>query len=103
MAAPSVPPGRPGPLDRLLRLFADVRAGESVSALLLALDIFVIFVAYYVLKTLRKALILTEEGPEFEAYMAAATAVLLVGAVRLYGRVSARVPRRRLVNLVTRR
>ena len=91
----------PAPLDRFLRLFTDVRPGESATALLLSVNIFVIFVAYYVLKTLRKALILTEKGPEFEAYMAAGTAVLLVGAVRFYGWFSARVPRRRLINVVT--
>jgi AAA family ATP:ADP antiporter len=101
MSAASLPAGRPGPLDRFLRLFTDVRPGESATALLLSVNIFVIFVAYYVLKTLRKALILTQEGPEFEAYMAAGTAVLLVGAVRFYGWFSARVPRRRLINVVT--
>lgn len=101
MSSAALPASRLGPLDRLLRLFTEVRPGESTSALLLSINIFVIFVAYYVLKTLRKALILTERGPEFEAYMAAGTAVLLVGAVRFYGWFSARVPRRRLINVVT--
>lgn len=48
------------PLDRFLRLFNDVRAGEGFRALLLALNIFVILTAYSVLKPIREALILGE-------------------------------------------
>ena len=45
---------RPSALDRTLRLFTDVRAGESGTALLLTLNIFVIFVAYSLMKVLRE-------------------------------------------------
>ncbi len=48
---------RPSPVDSLLRLFADVRPGESGSALLLALNVFLILTAYYVIKPVREALI----------------------------------------------
>ena len=36
-------------LDTLLGAFADVRGGEGVTALLLALDVFLILMAYYIL------------------------------------------------------
>ena len=41
---------RPSPVDRLLRLFTEVRAGESASVLLLTLNVFLILSAYYVPK-----------------------------------------------------
>lgn len=50
--------GRAGGLDRFLRIFADVRAGEGTTALLLTLDIFLLLTAYYILKPVREALIL---------------------------------------------
>ena len=46
------------PLDRFLRLFSDVRPGEGVTALLLALNIFLLLTTYYILKPVREALIL---------------------------------------------
>ena len=46
----------PSWLDRGLRVFADVRAGEGFTALLLALNVFLILMAYYVLKPVREAL-----------------------------------------------
>ena len=44
-------------LDCFLTLFTEVKAGEGVNALLLAL-IFLILTAYYILKPVREALIL---------------------------------------------
>jgi len=52
----------PGPVDRFLRIFADVRAGESGSALLLTLNVFILLMAYYVIKPVREALILAGGG-----------------------------------------
>src|SRR6185369_5320829 len=44
------PPPERGPLDRALKLFGDVRAGEGATVLLMSLNVFVLLVAYYVLK-----------------------------------------------------
>jgi AAA family ATP:ADP antiporter len=61
-------------LDRLLGVFADVRAGEGTTALLLMLNIFLLLAAYYLLKTIREPLILTVlGGAEVKTYSAAAT------------------------------
>jgi len=45
------PSARPGPLDRFLGLFTEVRAGEAGTALLMLLSLFLLLVGYYVLKT----------------------------------------------------
>ncbi len=93
---------RPGPLDRLLRLFADVRQGEGGQLLLLALNAFLILAAYYTMKPVREALILDQPGgAEIKAYAYAAQAGLLVVLVPLYGALAGRLPRRRLINVVS--
>jgi AAA family ATP:ADP antiporter len=104
--ASSAPNGKTGahrgPLDRLLGTFADVRAGEGMTALLLMLNIFVLLAAYYLLKTIREPLILSVPGgAEIKSYSAAATAGLLILLVPLYSAVASRVSRVRLINGVT--
>lgn len=92
---------RKGPLDRLLSVFADVRAGEGGTALLLALTAFLLLGSYYLLKTVREALILSEFGAEHKAYAAGAQAVLLLGIVPAYGWFASQVSRVKLINWVT--
>jgi len=92
---------KPSVVDRALRLFADVRAGEGSNVLILAVNVFLLLTAYYILKPLRDGLILGQEGPEFAAYMSAAMAFLLVPVIALYGKMADRLPRRRLINVVT--
>ena len=89
--------GEPGFLGRLLRLFADVRAGESVTALLLLANLFLILVGYYILKTVREPLILATGGAEVKSYAAAGQAVTLMGFIPLYGWFSSRVNRLKLI------
>jgi AAA family ATP:ADP antiporter len=69
--------------------------------MLLALNIFLILMGYYVLKPVREALILGEGSAELKAYMSAGQVALLLLAVPYYGRLVARLPRRRLFNVVT--
>src|SRR4051794_13550162 len=89
------------PVDRVLRLFTDVKPGEGVTALLLAVNIFLILMAYYVLKPVREALILSEGSAELKTYMSAAQVAVLAAIVPYYGRLVARLDRRRLINVVT--
>jgi ATP:ADP antiporter, AAA family len=87
--------------DRVLRLFTDVQPGEAGTALLLTLNIFLLLAAYYIIKPLREALILSGEGAEVKSYAAAGQAILLLGLVPAYGLLADRLPRRELLNAVT--
>ena len=88
-------------IDRSLRVFADVRAGEGVTALLLALNVFLLLATYYVLKPVREALILGQGSPELKSYVSAGMVGVLAMVVPLYGRLVAALPRLRLIRLVT--
>jgi AAA family ATP:ADP antiporter len=103
-ASPQAPGGRPrGALDRVLGVFADVRGGEAVTALLLMLNIFLLLASYYLLKTIREPLILAAPGggAEVKSYAAAAIAALLIILVPMYSALASRVSRVRLINFVT--
>ena len=89
-------------LDRFLRLFADVRAGEGVTAVLLMLNIFLLLASYDLLKTIREPLILTVPGgAEVKSYSSAAIAAILIVLVPVYSALASRVSRVRLINGVT--
>ena len=84
-------------VEKFLSLFADVRAGEGISALLMALNVFLLLTGYYLLKTAREPQILTEAGAKNEAYLSAAQAILLLGVIPFYGWIGSRVDRLKLV------
>jgi AAA family ATP:ADP antiporter len=84
-------------LDRLLRLFSDVRSGESVTVLLMLTNIFLVLVCYYVIKTIREPLILVEGGAVGKSYSAAGQALVLMAFIPLYGWFSSRVDRFKLI------
>jgi ATP:ADP antiporter, AAA family len=93
---------RAGPLDRALRLVAEVHAGEGSTAVLLAFNVFLLLATYYCIRPVREALILSAAGgPELKSYLAAGQAILLLGLVPAYGALADRLPRRRLLNVVT--
>jgi ATP:ADP antiporter, AAA family len=99
-------PGAPPPpertlVERLLTPIADVRRGEAASALLMALTMFLILAAYYMLKTAREVFILAEGGAEVKSYSSAGQAILLLGLVPAYGAFASRVNRVQLVQWVT--
>ena len=87
-----------GPLEKLLSYFADVRCGEGWSVLLLTVNVFLMLFAYYLLKTVREALILTEGGAYVKAYSSAGQAALLMLLVPIYGFIGTKVVRIRLLS-----
>jgi AAA family ATP:ADP antiporter len=87
------PDVRPGPVDRALRLFSDVRAGEGVTVLVLLANAFLILVSYYILKTVREPLILATGGAEVKSYAAAGQAAALMLFVPAYAWFTSRVDR----------
>jgi AAA family ATP:ADP antiporter len=93
--APTSDP-RASTLDRALRVFADVRAGEGRDVLLLVANVFLLLSGYYILKVVREPLILATGGAELKSYAAAAQAVTLMAVVPAYSRLASRVDRLRL-------
>lgn len=92
----------PGLLERFLNVFTEVRPGESAQALALAINIFLILTAYYLLKPVREALILSGDGgAELKSYVSAGQVVLFLFLVPLYGWLAGRFPRRKLITRVT--
>lgn len=84
-------------LEKVLSVFADVRSGEGVTTLLLTVNVFLLLGGYYLLKTARESLILTEGGAAIKSYSAALQAMLLVAVVPLYGWVATKIARVKLV------
>jgi AAA family ATP:ADP antiporter len=106
-----------GLAEKFLNIFGDVRAGESVTALILLLDIFLLLTSYYIIKVVREPLVLVsaekdlqiflrsnlpewlrnilqiQKGPQLMAGAAACQALLLIGFIPLYSWLASRVKR----------
>ncbi len=91
---------RKSTLEKALSAFAPVHGGEGGRVLLLALNVFFLLTAYYIIKPVREALILSEWGAEAKIYTAAGQALLLLLVVPLYSRLAGAVNRRRLITSV---
>jgi AAA family ATP:ADP antiporter len=110
-APPLATARRKSPLEWLLSLAADVRPGEGLTVLLLALNGFLLLAAYYCIRPLRSALLQPVElqlpggtlvkGAEIGSYSGAILAALFLFIVPLYGALASRVSRIRLINSVT--
>jgi AAA family ATP:ADP antiporter len=92
---------RPGLLDRALRVFSDVRAGEGATVLLMFLNLLVLFVSYYIIRTVRDAVILATGGAAVQSYASAAMAIVLLGFIPLYSWFASRANRAKLIFGVT--
>ena len=88
-------------LDRFFSLFAEVRAGEAWTALLLMLNLFFLLTGYYIIKTVREPLILTGGGAEVKTYASAGQALLLFLVVPAYCFLAGKMSRIRLITWVT--
>ncbi|MFA9561849.1 MAG: NTP/NDP exchange transporter [Nitrospirota bacterium] len=90
-----------GLLYKFLRLFSDVYPGEGLTAFLLSLNTFLLFLAYYIMKPVRDALVLGSYSPEFKTYLNTVGAVTLVFVVKLFAVMAAKLPRHKLITWVT--
>lgn len=87
---------------RILRVFADIRQGEAAKALLLAANVFLIIMAYYILKPLREALLLVDkDSPVIKSCLGGAQAVLFVFVIKAFSRLASKVPRHILITWTT--
>src|SRR5512139_3090696 len=90
-----------GGMTAVLSLLTEVRPGEAMSAMLLALNVFMLLGSYYLLKTVREALILSQSGAEIKSYAAAGQALLLLIVIPVYGMLAAKLPRLKLIGFTT--
>jgi AAA family ATP:ADP antiporter len=86
---------------RSLSIFTEIRPGEAVTAFLLMLNIFLLLLAYYLIKPVREALVMSSLGPLVRSYLAGAQAILFIFVVKGFSRLASRVPRHLLITWVT--
>jgi AAA family ATP:ADP antiporter len=99
-APPDGPPYNLG--YRVLRIFADIRRGEASKALLLALNVFLLLLAYYILKPLRESLLLVDkDSAVVKSCLGGAQAVLFVFVIKGFSRLASKVPRHILITWTT--
>jgi AAA family ATP:ADP antiporter len=90
------------PVERLLGVVTHVAPGEAPVSLTLTLNVFLLLMAYYIVKPVREALVLAlDSGAEYKSYMSAVIALTLLVAVPAYASFVDRLPRLRLVVGVT--
>jgi AAA family ATP:ADP antiporter len=77
--------------ERFLSLFTKVQAGEGRCIAVLCLQAFSLMVAYYLIRPVREALILTEGGAELRSYAVGVQALLLIVIIPVYGLLVRRV------------
>ena len=87
-------------VERLLTLFTRVHPGEGRCVLLLCLQAFTLMIAYYLIRPVREALILTEGTAELRSYAVGIQALLLIVLIPAYGLLLRHVPSRRVYGLV---
>jgi len=97
---------KPSKLDRFLRLFTDVQAGEGSAALLMFANVFLILCAYYFIKPLREGWIAVSDisglsKMEVKAYSSFGQSLLLIPVVWYYGRLSEKYRRSQLITRAT--
>lgn len=97
----AIDPNPKSRLDKFLNLFADVRGGEGLGVILLFLNALTLMSGYYLLKTVRKPLILALGGATTENKAIAGQAVMLLLIIPLYGWLATKFKRTRLLSGVS--
>lgn len=88
------------PTERFLKLFTHVEPGEGRGIVFLTLQAFTLMSAYYLIRPVREALILTEGTAELRSYAVGVQAILLILILPAYGQVVRRVATNRVFQFV---
>ena len=88
------------PVERFLGLFTRVLPGEGSCIAILTLQAFTLMLAYYLIRPVREALILTEGTAELRSYAVGVQAVLLILILPVYGQLVRRVANKRIFQFV---
>jgi AAA family ATP:ADP antiporter len=91
----------PGIAYKILRVFTVIHPGEGLTVFLLTLNVFLLLAAYYIIKPVRDALMLSSWPAEIKSYLGAAIAVLLIFVVKIFSSIASRFPRQKLITWVT--
>jgi AAA family ATP:ADP antiporter len=94
-------PDRLTRLDKLLGAFTKLRPAEGRSVVVFFTFALLIMMSYYILKTIREPLLLTDATAETKSYAYAATALLLLFIIPVYGLVFRHTGKRQLTRFVT--
>ena len=86
---------------KILRIVTVIHPGEALTAFLLTLYSFLLFLAYYIIKPVRDALMLESWPAETKSYLSAAIAVSLIFVVKIFSRIASKAPRNKLITWVT--
>lgn len=93
-------------IERLLRIFTEVRPGEGPTALLMLANVFLILCAYYFIKPLREGWISVSGIPglekmEVKAYTSFGQSLMLIPVIHFYSRLATKWSRRVLLTRST--
>ncbi len=88
------------PVERFLGLFTRVLPGEGRCIAILTMQAFTLMLAYYLIRPVREALILTEGTAELRSYAVGVQAVLLILILPIYGQLVRRVATNRVFQVV---
>src|SRR5262245_12946969 len=88
------------PVEKFLGLFTRVLPGEGRCIAILTLQAFTLMLAYYLIRPVREALILTEGTAELRNYAVGVQAVLLILILPVYGQLVRRVATNRVFQFV---
>jgi AAA family ATP:ADP antiporter len=91
----------PGMLHKFLRLFTVIHPGEATTAFLLTFNIYLLLLAYYIIKPVREALILGGQGADIKSYLSVPMAILMIFFVKAFSMTASRFPRQKLITWVT--
>jgi ATP:ADP antiporter, AAA family len=86
--------------ERLLSMFTKVRPGEGRCIAVLFLQAFTLMVAYYLIRPVREALILTQGGAELRSYAVGVQAALLIAIIPAYSMLVRRVDSSRVFQYI---
>jgi AAA family ATP:ADP antiporter len=86
---------------RFLKIFTDIKPGEAGTAFLLTLNVFLLLLAYYLIKPIRETLIIVGQGPQMKSYLGGAQAILLIFVIKAFSYLASKFPRHLLITWVT--
>ncbi len=93
-------------VDRICRLFTDVRAGEGHTGILMTATVMLILLSYYMIKPIREGWIAMEDLPglttlEVKAYASFAQSLILLAVITGYDRIVSHFPRDQIIQRST--